>query len=303
MIIHELHGEGKPYTWIDVISPSAQELQQLAKQYALHPAAVEDCLEPFHLSKVEQLDDRSYFSILRYRDEAAEKDADSIQELSNKLAVFIRKGEVISIHRADTNVIAELRDKLYKNKRNYRGLPHLLNAFLDAALYSYNLPLKRLAERIEDFEEDIFNERHDNQTLKRLYILRRQAHIHRRLLMDLQDVVNKYIRITDSQDPFTQDLADTARSFVNRAEQIHEHATSLINLHLSLSSYRTNEVMTVLTIFSIFFLPLTFIVGLYGMNFKNMPELQAENGYFITIGVMVCTVILTFVWFRWKRWL
>jgi magnesium transporter len=87
------------------------------------------------------------------------------------------------------------------------------------------------------------------------------------------------------------------------ADAIHENVNNLLNLHISLASHRTNEVMGVLTIFSVFFLPLTFIVGLYGMNFDYMPELHHEMSYPVVVGIMLLIVILTYIWFKRKNWI
>jgi len=103
--------------------------------------------------------------------------------------------------------------------------------------------------------------------------------------------------------PLVQDLIETADRLFFLADQLLENTNTLLSMHISLSSQRTNEVMRVLTLFSVFFLPLTFIVGIYGMNFKYMPELYHPLGYPLILFVMLLVVVGVFLWFRRKGWL
>ena len=100
---------------------------------------------------------------------------------------------------------------------------------------------------------------------------------------------------------FRSGLKDTIIDFILRSEEIIDDATALLNSYMSFAAQKSNDVMKLLTIFSAFFLPLTFIAGVYGMNFQNMPELQTQNGYFFTIGVMLVIGIIIFIWFKRKK--
>jgi magnesium transporter len=102
--------------------------------------------------------------------------------------------------------------------------------------------------------------------------------------------------------PLAHHNIEFADSLYYRVDELHENANNLINLRLSLASHRTNEIMGILTIFSVFFLPLTFIVGVYGMNFKFMPELESDNGYGIVWIVMITIVAGIYIWFKKKGW-
>ncbi len=143
----------------------------------------------------------------------------------------------------------------------------------------------------------------DHEMIYQMYILKRRSLVFKRILFLTHEVIAKYAKLTSRRDPFTQDLMDSISFFSFLAEELHENVTSLLNLHLSLSSHHTNEVMRFLTIFSVFFMPLTFIVGVYGMNFEYMPELKLHYGYLVTWLIMLLTVFGIYLWFKHKKWL
>ena len=111
------------------------------------------------------------------------------------------------------------------------------------------------------------------------------------------------MKVEDADKPALQDVRDLQVKLVTLYEQVHEDTNNLLNIYLSLSARKTNDVMKILTIFSVFFMPLTFIAGIYGMNFKFMPELTMEYGYPVTLLAMGIIVVVIFIWFRRKHWL
>lgn len=116
----------------------------------------------------------------------------------------------------------------------------------------------------------------------------------------IQSVVSR-MEVTPTQKMHLEDTKDTLTDAILHYDEIVENAQNLLNTYLSINSQKNNDVMRLLTIFSVFFLPLTFIAGIYGMNFVNMPELKTDNGYFAILGVMVLIAILIFIWFKWRK--
>jgi len=116
-------------------------------------------------------------------------------------------------------------------------------------------------------------------------------------------VIQKFSGPQERSSPIIQDLREAAESYQFYADQLLDEAQNLIAMHLAVASHRTNEVMRVLTVFSAFFLPLTFIVGVYGMNFRYMPELEKRWGYPLLLAVMLTVSLTIFVWFRRRGWL
>jgi magnesium transporter len=136
--------------------------------------------------------------------------------------------------------------------------------------------------------------------LEDIYVLKRRSFVYKRLCRMSLDVVQKLEPIFKKQ-MYHQDLRETLEDLFFYAEDIFENTNGLVNIHLSIESQKTNDVIRLLTVISMFFMPLTFIVGLYGMNFKSMPEIQWEHGYLFSWMVMILTSLLTYVWFKRKK--
>lgn len=125
----------------------------------------------------------------------------------------------------------------------------------------------------------------------------------RRMLWQTQAVLQRVAPAGERAQPAFQDLKENAEGYYFWADQLHEEVTNLLSMHVAMASQRTNDVMRVLTVFSAFFLPLTFIVGVYGMNFTHMPELEQRWGYPAVLAVMIGVCVAIFAWFRRNGWL
>lgn len=292
------------FEWIDVINPDQDDYNQLTEKYELHPAAVKDCLSPLHLPKCEQMGN-SLFIILRYRDQAAGKDSDDLRGLTNKVAVFVSEEYLITIHRREEPFLEKLKRKWshYKTVTD-PSLRHLFNEFVHEVIHTFEATLQSDAEELDDYEKRIFEGEKGSDIIRDLYIIKRRASIFKRIIFLTKGTLTSAQKYDQTDgDPFSKDLTDSCDTQYFFADGLHENVNNLLNLHLSLASHRTNEVMGVLTIFSVFFLPLTFIVGLYGMNFKFMPELDFELGYPLVIMIMLIITVLTYLWFKKRGWL
>jgi magnesium transporter len=295
--------EHPPFTWLDVTAPSEEELQELAAKYHLHAAAVQDCLDPEHLPKYERFADTS-FLILRVYDPAAADSADTVQQLTRKIAIFSRQDLTLTIHRVDLAVVADVRTRL--------GGPHpesectpltLLAALVNGSLDSYDRPLQRAEEQIDAFEEALFRRDIDDPSLELIHVLKRRVGLIKRMLWQTQNVIARLTPAGERPLPLHQDLKENAESYYFWADELHEDLNNLLSMHVTMASQRTNEVMRVLTVFSAFFLPLTFVVGVYGMNFRFMPELEQRWGYPMVLGLMAVISLVIFIWFRRRGWL
>ena len=293
------------FEWIDVVAPTADEYKELSEKYHLHPASVKDCLSPMHLPKYEKIDD-TIFMITRIYDVHAQKEADDIQKLTNKVAFFLSDRFLVTIHRKDEPFLVNLKDK-WKGFQNISSYSphHVVNQLLHEITFTFAEAIRKATERLDDHEKLIFEGTKSPKLITDLYIVKRRASVFKRMLFLTRDSLDKFGKFSgfaDPKDPFMQDVIENADTLFFQADELHENTNNLLNLHLSLSSHRTNEVMGVLTIISLFFLPQTFIVGLYGMNFKYMPELNAEYGYHTVIAIMVVLGVLTYYWTKKKGW-
>jgi magnesium transporter len=294
---------GSPeFQWIDVVDPRREELQALAERFGLHATSVQDCLDPEHLPKYERTGPVT-FLILRAYDEACSPEGDTAQELTRKLALFLGDDFLITVHRRDQPYLQAVRASQEARGgplgRGHRG--PLLADLLRAAVSTYERPIDEADHAFEEMETSIFMNHGPQSAIEQGYYLKRKASVFKRMLRMTLDFLP---RLQDALEPARlQDVREAAERLHIYSDELAEDATNLLSLQISLSSQRTNEVMRVLTLFSVFFLPLTFIAGIYGMNFRYMPELEWPAGYPLALGVMLAVGLGIFLWFRGKGWL
>jgi magnesium transporter len=301
------------FTWLDVVDPTREELSELVTDYGLHPLSVSDCLDPEHLPKYEVFEGHT-FVILRAVDADAPRTADTVQALTRKLAVFAGPGFVITIHRKDQAWITALQERglanvPLKHATKSEGIQvHLLTQLFNAALDTYQRPLEEVELTLDRFDAKVFEGTVDNAAefradLREIHRLKRQVTLCKRLLWRTVDVTQRMVPSAGKAAALLRDVQENAESYHFYADELLDDANTLLNVQLALASQRTSEVMRVLTVFSVFFLPLTFIVGVYGMNFKYMPELQERWGYPAVLLVMGLVTFAIYRWFRLRGWL
>lgn len=300
-MIRHLAEEGKhSYIWLDITNPEKVELQEIAKQYNLVEQSVQDVLQPEHLPKYERL--KTYtFSILRFYDSENDAEADTVQELTNKIAVFINEKFIITIHVKEWPAVDRISEE--------QVAPGECNTPLDvyieivrSALQSFEEPAQQLTKSEEFFEEHTFLKNKKYPILKGLYFLKRKVDVIRRILLLSKDIIDQ-VDPHGNSTVFTRDVRDLYVRQQSIFDALSENTNHLLNIYFNVSAQKTNETIRVLTIFSVFFLPLTFIVGIYGMNFKFMPELEWKAGYPAVYLLMLLVTISIYIWFKKKKWL
>jgi magnesium transporter len=301
------------FVWLDAVDPGPEELAELAADYGLHPLAVKDCLEPEHLPKHEVFENHT-FVILRAVDESAGQTADTVQEFTRKIAVFYGAGFLITIHRKDQPWLTALQERCLvglsgKHAAKSEGIQaHLLTQLFNAALDTYQAPLETIELRLDQFDAQVFEGRNDpgpafRADLREIHRLKRQLTLCKRLLWRTVDVTQRMVPGAGRASTLFRDVQENAESYHFYADELLDDANTLLTVQLSLASHRTSEVMRVLTVFSVFFLPLTFIVGVYGMNFDFMPELREHWGYPAVLAFMAGVTLVIYRWFRRRGWL
>ena len=298
--------ENPKFCWLDLVEPSKADLEEVVRRYGLYPTAVADCMDPEHLPKVERYDGTS-FVILRAIDEKAGPGAVSIQALTRKVAIFFGPEFLITIHRKDQEYLQKLQAEW---SAKYSGpnppgqpMPELLINIMNQAIETYEKPLEEAENQMDKFEAGLFRTQRVTLILREIYLLKRRVTLAKRMLWKMVSTATRLGAGAERGSTLFQDLRENAESMHFYADELLEDVNNLLHMQLSLASHRGNEVMRVLTIFSAFFLPLTFLVGVYGMNFKYMPELTKPSGYPMSLGLMVLIALAIFVWFRRKGWL
>ncbi len=284
--------------WIDIINPSNEELKEYSSHYKLDYYTLHDCLEPAHLPKKENLPEFT-FIILRMYDQKVKHYPSTIQEMSNKIAVFYKGDTIITIHRKATPVIEEIKTS-YLEKGILTETSEIVTKLMWYVVKSFEPISITLSEDIDKMENKVFIGKQSKITLGELYYLRNTCRLSKKVIGITKEVIMQHTT-TKKDSSALQDVKDLLLKLSHSFEETHDDSQNLSNSYLSLVSLKTNEVMKLLTIFSVFFMPLTFIAGIYGMNFEFMPELGWKLGYPIILIFMLMVSLLIFLWFKRKK--
>jgi magnesium transporter len=292
-------------TWIDIKGVhDADQILKVGEHFEIHPLVLEDILNTNQRPKIEVFDHYIFIvlKMLSYNEEKNIVD-------SEQVSFIIGRSYVISLQEKEDDIFDPLRERLRKGKGRIRtmGADYLAYAILDVITDNYFLMLERLGEQMEEFEERLLKGP-DQETLKKLYVLKRENLLLRKSVWPLREVITQLERsesplIKKKTAPFLRDLYDHIIQVIDIVETHRDMTAGLIELYLSSSSNRMNEVMKVLTIIATIFIPLTFIAGVYGMNFANMPELEWPWAYYALLIVMMVIVAGMLLYFRKKKWL
>ncbi|HET6645335.1 MAG TPA: magnesium/cobalt transporter CorA [Fimbriimonadales bacterium] len=288
--------------WVDVRGlGDIGMIHQIGEVFSLHPLALEDIVNAHQRPKIE-LYEGHYFIVVH----AVEFN----QHLEvHQLSIFLGKDFVLTFSDSNIPCMALLRERLAKKQdRIFQfGSDFLAYSVLDTVIDNYFPVLEKLGDHISDIEDMVVSNPKP-AAIETIHGIRHELLDLRRVIYPLRDALYALYRdennlITSETLPYLRDCHDHAVRVIDLLETYRELGSDLQDVYLSSVSNRINEVMKVLTIITTIFIPLTFIVGVYGMNFENMPELHAKNGYFVTLGVMAVIAIALIIYFRRRGWL
>ena len=302
-MIREVRSEGDPPmpVWRDVMDPDPGELEELAREYRLHTTLVADCLQPLHLPKHEQIGDVTFLMVRAYDEDAADDDS-SVEGMTRKVAVFLGNRFLITVHQKDPSFLEPIRRK-YGNEMNEAYLLSVMLEVLLEAVETYHAPLERAETQVHQFEGAILTDRRDEAHYDAVFRTQARLTVIKRMLWHTLNAVQKFVPRSEKKMPLCQDLRERIESLLFFTETLLEDLRNLLAVQLSLSANDTNDVMRTLAMYSVFFMPLTFIVGIYGMNFENIPELRWRFGYPAVWLALVVVSISIWRWFLRKRWI
>lgn len=286
--------------WVDVEAPTEEDIRFLHERYEINHLLLEDTLDPNHLPKYEETGNIKFF-LLRESTELERKNLNTISDISTKIGIFLLGRTIITVHRMKTKSISETQKNISALKNETTPESIALGIAL-LIMKSFDDESVSLFETMDNIENEIFlkNTNHTNQ-IKRLYKLKRKSGLNFRVLTISTDAIDKF-KLLGLQESEFFDLKDKHKDVVADFDHLNIQITNLISMFLALSDQKANQVMKVLAIYSVYFLPITFIAGVYGMNFDNMPELHHKYGYFLTLGLMAVVVLCTFIYARRKQW-
>ena len=294
------------FKWTDCEAPSPADLLVLSQEFEIPLSVLNSSMDPENLPRCESLPETTLV-IFRVYDSGAKLHHSSIQELTTKLIFFIQEKNILTLHRAPLRFLDEKKDKCAFEKD--LSAKNFLKFLISQSILSFDIPLTEIEHKTNQIEERVYALKR-NRILRDGYLIKRRASTFKKIFRFTTDVLNKMSSHQELIWSEFQDILDLINRYSYYADDDFENITGLLNLHISLlsqktneASFKTNEIMRVLTVFSIFFLPLNFIAGVYGMNFEHMPELKTENGYFIVLSVMFLIALAIFIWVSRRGWL
>jgi magnesium transporter len=286
--------------WIDVVAPTAEDLKFIHERYSINHLLLEDTIDANHLPKFEKVDEVMFY-LMRENTELERSNLNSISDVSTKLGIFIFDKTIITVHRLNNRSVQETRVEASKKLEVIRKEDIALLLALKV-LKSYDNEANHLLDILEHLEDEIFlkNANNTNQ-IKRLYTQKRKSGLNTRILNISADWVDKF-KLLNLMDSEVVDLKDKYKDVIADFDHLNAQVTNLISMFIALSDQKANQVMKLLAIFSVYFLPITFIAGVYGMNFDVIPELHIKHGYYYALGLMVTIEIIIFMFMRRKKW-
>lgn len=293
--------ENEHCEWIDVESPTEEDLDFLHQKYHINMLLLEDTIDANHLPKFEQ-DGGVNFFLMRENTQLERSNLNTISDISTKLGLFLLDGIIITIHRMKNRSIYEFTTEIDLPGNELIMRDEIALNLALKVIKSYDDESQRLMEKMDAIESEIFlkNSNHSNH-IRRLYRLKRKSGLNTRIL-NISTVWVEKFKLLSLEDTSVTDLRDKHKDVIADFEHFNTQIANLISMFLAMSDQKANQVMKMLAIYSMYFFPITFIAGIYGMNFTFMPELNLKYGYFLTLGLMALIAIITFLYVRKKGW-
>ncbi|HUJ19706.1 MAG TPA: magnesium/cobalt transporter CorA [Nitrospirota bacterium] len=292
-------------TWINIDSvQNIPVLEKLGECFGLHRLVMEDIVNIDQRPKAEDYGEY-LFVVLKML--SSGKNGDIVTE---QISIIFGANFVLSFQEGiEGDVFNLIRERLRSGKGRIRkmGADYLAYSLLDAVVDNYFVILEKFGEKLEVLETELI-ENPTQKTVQRIYQLKRELIFLHNAVWPLREVVSALGKhesplIREATVPYFRDVYDHVIHVIDSVDIYREMISSMLDMYLSSVSNRLNEVMKVLTAISLIFMPLTFIVGVYGMNFKYMPELEWRYGYFLTLLVMLGIGVSMFFYFKRKKWL
>jgi magnesium transporter len=292
-------------TWLNVTGlHNVEVLEKIGTRYNIHPLILEDILNTDQRPKVEIADDYIFIvmKMLSYDSEKHEINAEQI-------SLILGENYVITFQEREGDVFNPVRERIENGKGRIRkvGPDYLTYALIDILIDNYFLVLELIGEQIEYLEGNVL-ENPDHTLVQKIQSMKRELIFLRKSTWPLREVISGLARdetnlIKEATSPYLRDLHDHTIQVIDTVETFRDMVSGILDIYLSSVSNRMNEVMKVLTIIATIFIPLTFLAGIYGMNFEFMPELKWHWSYPVLWLVMVSVFIGMIFYFRKKKWI
>jgi magnesium transporter len=303
--ISEILEEPNALVWVDVVDPREEDLAVLEEEFQLHPLAVEDAVKAHQRPKIESYD--TYWFVVALG--ASLTEAGRVQ--LHEIAIFAAQRFLVTVRHGPAFPLEDIEERWNSHPERLRsGGSFLLYTILDTIVDGYFPILESLQERIDSFEETLFeNSPMKNTLMHDIFEMRRQGQAFRRAALPMRDILNPIIRgdveiLAAGEIPYFRDVYDHAVRVIDQLDSLRDLLGSALEIHLSVIANRQNEVAKQLTVIATIFLPLSFLVGFFGQNFDFLVTHISGPGAFLGLGIgtEVATMIVMLLYFKRKGW-
>jgi len=301
--ISDLIAEPTNTVWLDALNPDRSEMDFLAGEFGFHPLAIDDYFTPHHRPKVDEYP--GYFFIVTH---SVSYSADSFEVILAELALFVGQNYIVTLHREPMPVLERIADTWQRNPMLLTDGPGiLLYDILDGLVDSYFPVLDLIDDQLDKVEDEVFRAG-PKASAERIFRLKRSLLMLRRIAAPQRDVFNALTRrdqplLSEHGITYLRDIYDHTLRIVDTIDTYRDILTSALDAYLTVISNQLNNVMKTLTVVATVLISMQVISGIYGMNFRYMPELGWRYGYFGVLGVMAATALGLFYYFKRIKWL
>ncbi|MFP3953597.1 MAG: magnesium/cobalt transporter CorA [Candidatus Acetothermia bacterium] len=295
--------EEEGFIWIDIEGSEFDKLEEISEDFRLHPLSIEDSENKRQRPKLELFNDYIFLIIRTPNPDLEQGEVDSLQ-----LALFLGENFLITVHREDIKSIEEISEKLNKGGTPFitKGPDFLAHSIVDYSVDRFLTILEGFDHRVEEIEDSVLDNPSE-EILQKISDVRGEILYLQRVINPLRDEIGKLTRrspglVSDEVKVYFRDIEDNLTRCIELLINYRELISGTRDMYMTSISNRMNEVMQTLTIIATIFIPLTFIAGVYGMNFSFIPELDWQWGYFWVLGVMGLVTVGMVVYFKSKDW-
>lgn len=296
--IQELKQKNIKWYWVDLLKPTEEEAKWLTGAFKFHPLAVEDCLDEFiQRPKLDFYDNFIFLVLHAIHQESL---------IPYEVDLFVSEQYIVTFQQKTIRDLNNLWDMMKKNESLRKGPFFVMHAIIDKLVDDYFPPVYQIEEHLNSIEDNT-NKESVQVLMEKLFDIRSDLSKLRRTILPMSDLLYRIIhseRLNHLREHklYFYDVHDHLIKLVEMLESYRDFSSDIRDSYLSVNSNTMNSIMMTLTVITTIFMPLTFIAGIYGMNFDHMPELHWEFGYFIVLGFMGIIALLMFYFFRAKGW-
>lgn len=297
-------GPNEKVTWYDIRGVhDINIIKYFGTQFNIHPLVLEDIANVYQRAKFEEFEDGIFITL-----KALSFDKEQLKTTTEQVSIYFRDNELISFQEDETDLFEAVRKRLdnQNSKLRNRKTDYLAYALIDCLVDNYFDVLDSIEEVVEALEEELI-QKEDTEQKSTIHKLKKELLIIKKSINPLRELIGRFAKsdsplIYDSTEVYIRDLQDHTIQLIDITETFRDVLNGLYDLLMTNVSFKMNQVMQVLTIIATIFIPLTFLAGVYGMNFKNIPELQWEYGYRLFWAVIVLTTSGLIWFFKKKKW-